>query len=70
MACNMNLSGEHGFSSNLYFELENKDRTTLKTKGHKIAAKFNNTAELRDVLCGTVGTYGLIVAQEEKSQGQ
>lgn len=31
----MNLTGEHGFSSNLYFELGNKDRTTLKQKDIK-----------------------------------
>uniref|UniRef100_H2TJS4 GIT ArfGAP 1 n=1 Tax=Takifugu rubripes TaxID=31033 RepID=H2TJS4_TAKRU len=35
----MNLTGEHGFSSNLYFELGNKDRTILKTKGHKTEIK-------------------------------
>lgn len=39
MACNMILTGEHGFSSNLYFELGNKDRTILKTKGHETEIK-------------------------------
>lgn len=48
----------------------------MNTKGEKtgiqscsIRAKYNNTSEFPHSLCGTAGTYGLIVAQEEKSQG-